>query len=396
MHKPTRRELLKLGAGAAAGFCTSGFFTNCGAGKTSTASTPTPAPISTVACSAGDGAKVAAVRGMDLTAMTRSALDALGGIQTVVKPGETVFIKPNMVTLPWSSASYNPFRLGECTKPEIVIAVIEECLKAGAREVIVGDGSQMPSFNWSGAVTLNGSSNLAVEAGRLSTQYARSVRLACLDVDTPEWIEIPVGTSLGKVVISSLAVNADRVISIPVAKTHKWAHLTLSLKNFIGITPLERYGWGSTSGETTRVFLHRNDPGAHGFGRLFVDIAKAVKPDLAIIDMSIGMEGDGPSLSAGGRTVDMSTRLGSWLLLASTDPAAADATAARVLNLESPYVDQILSMAHDAGMGTICASAIQLIGATLDQLRVSWLPAQVAVAGHLAPLRNSTIHGQNV
>ena len=73
--------------------------------------------------------------------------------------------------------------------------------------------------------------------------------------------------------------NADKVISIPVAKTHQWAYLTLSLKNFIGITPLKRYGWTDPQNGSTRVLLHANDPSAkNGFGRLFVDIANAVRP----------------------------------------------------------------------------------------------------------------------
>jgi len=327
--------------------------------------------------------------------MTRSALATLGGMGTVVKPGDTVFVKPNMVTLPWASANYNPFRLGECTKPEIVIAVIDECLKAGAAKVIVGDGSQMPRFDWSGATTLDGTTNLAAAANRLSSQYSVPVQLACLDVDSPSWVEIPVGTSLGKVAISTLVVDADKVISIPVVKTHRWAYLTLSLKNFIGITPLERYGWTDPQTGNTRVLLHANDPNAvSGFGRLFVDIAKAVKPDLAIIDMSIGIEGNGPSLSSGGQTADMKGRHGSWIVLASTDAVAADATAARILKQESPYVDQVLSMAHADGMGTICKAGITLVGATLDQLQVNWQRAQVAtVASHHFPSRSAIQHG---
>jgi len=309
--------------------------------------------------------------------MTRDALDAIGGIGSVVHEGETVFVKPNMVTLPWSSTTYNPFRLGECTKPEIVIAVVEECLKAGAREVIVGDGSQMPRFDWDGAVTLDGSTSLAREAARLGGRYRGRVRLACLDVDTTTWVEVPTGTSLGRVAVSSLVTEADRVISVPVAKTHKWAHLTLSLKNFIGTTPLERYGWVN-SGNYDRVLLHRNDSSPRGFGRLFVDLARAAGPDLAIIDFSIGMEGDGPSTSTGGTPLDVATRLGSWLLLASTDPVAADATAARVMGQESPYVGDILRMAHEAGLGTICAESIELVGARLDDLRLEWRRAQVA------------------
>ena len=382
MRQRSRRELLKVGAGTALGLGGARLLAGCGhASPNSTSATPAAAPVVTpAACAHRTGvptARVAAARGTDLGEMTRMALAALGGIGAVVHEGESVFVKPNMVTLPWASSSYNPFRLGECTKPEIVIAVVEECLRAGAREVVVGDGSQMPRFDWSGAMTLDGSRNLAGEAARLGAVYGRPVRLACLDVDTPEWIDVPTGTSLHSVAVSSLVARADRVISIPVAKTHRWAYLTLALKNFIGITPLARYGWGGQ--ETSRVALHSNDPTPRGFGRLFVDIAHAVQPDLALIDFSIGMEGNGPSQSAGGTPVDMRTRLGSWLVLASTDPVAADATAARVMGLEAPFAPEILTMARDAGLGIMCEPSIELLGARLDDLRVRWTAAQPAV-----------------
>lgn len=324
-------------------------------------------------------AQVAAARGTDLQVMTREVLGRLGGIETVVREGETVFIKPNMVTLPWADARNNPFRLGECTKPEILVAVAEECLRAGASQVVIGDGSQVPRFDWSRAVSLDGTTNLVREAARLSEQYGREVRLACLEVDTPEWVMVPTRISLGQVAVSSLVLDADRVISVAVAKTHQWAHLTLSLKNFIGITPLERYGW-MTQGNYDRVFLHRNDPTPEDFGRLYMDLARAAQPDLAIIDFSIGMEGNGPTSGNGGQPVDMMSRLGSWLLLASTDPVAADATAARVMGHEATYVGRILTMAQEAGMGAICPQSIELLGAELEDLRVDWQPAQVSAA----------------
>jgi len=104
--------------------------------------------------------------------------------------------------MPWASASYDPFRMGECTKPEILVAVAEECLRVGASEVTIGDGSQMPRFDWSLATTLDRSTNLAREADRLSARYGRTVRLACLDVDTAAWLEVPTAISLGRVAIS--------------------------------------------------------------------------------------------------------------------------------------------------------------------------------------------------
>jgi uncharacterized protein (DUF362 family) len=100
-----------------------------------------------------------------------------------------------------------------------------------------------------------------------------------------------------------------------------------------------------------------------------VDVASAVRPHLSIVDFSIGMEANGPSQSTGGRAVDMRARLGSWLLLASTDPVAADATAARVMDLETPYASEILTMARDAGLGVLCESSID-----------SWAPASTTCA----------------
>jgi uncharacterized protein (DUF362 family) len=358
MHRITRREFLRLGTGAAIVLGTPQILTGCRGEEAA----PEPS------------ARVVAVRGKDLHTMTHDVLEALGGTQRIVKPGETVFIKPNMSTLPWANLGRNPFVNGECTKPEIVIAVAEECLAAGAAEVIVGDGSQMPRFDWEFATTLDGSTNLVLEAERLSRTYEGRVTLACLDTDSPEWVEIPTNTYLGKVAISSLVARADRVISIPVMKTHQWAQLTLSLKNFVGVTPLERYGWEGADTMWSRALLDHRSPEA--IAQLYLDIVNAVKPDLAIIDASIGVEGDGPSTELGAATVDMEARLGSWLLLASTDLVAADATAARIMNHDVADVKQ-LGLAYEMGLGEMREESIEIVGERLDDLRVEWLPAKL-------------------
>lgn len=328
--------------------------------------------------------QVAAFRGNDLSVMTNQALEALGGIEKVVHPGESVFIKPNMVTLPWAHLGRNPFKLGECAKPEVIITVAEQCLKAGASEVIIGDGSQMPRFDWKYATYLDGSTNMVKESERLNSQYKGQVRLSCLEVDTPRWIEVPTEISLKKVAISSLLTEADRIISIPVIKTHMWAKLSLSLKNFIGITPLKRYGWKNKP-DYDRVDLHRNDYTPEAIAQLYIDITSAIKPDLAVIDGSICVEGNGPSVDKGlGITVDMKDRLGSWLILASPDLVAADATAARVINHDISYVDQILTLARKKNLGVTDQESIYMKGEKLDDLRVDWTPARLAISAYKA------------
>ena len=355
----TRRDFLKAGVGAAVAV-----------------GAPWPLAMSRglgQGPSAGSNARVAAIRGDDLDAMTRDAIDALGGMRTVVNEGETVFIKPNFVTFPW--ARYNRcFHTGECTKPEIVIAVAEECLKAGAAEVIVGEGSHVAKFDWQYAVTLDGGTNLVKEAARLSSRYDGKVTLACLETDSPGWVEVPSRTRLNKIAISSLLANADKVISIPVAKTHCWAQLTLAAKNFIGVTPMSRYAQLIDNTWWNRGTFDHSSPQA--IAQVYLDIVKARKVDLSLIDFSIGIEGDGPSRGQGGKTVDMKQRLGSWAIIASADIMAADATAARVMGYDVGKVKQ-LTMGYEMGLGQIREPSIEILGETLDNVRVDWKPARL-------------------
>ena len=365
MHKLTRRDLLRLGAGAAIALGAPQMLPGCGGEETAPKPTATTEPK----------ARVAAIRGEDLYAMARQALAAVGGIAAIVQPGETVFIKPNLAMIDWANLGRNPFVLGECAKIEIVTAVAEECLKAGASKVTIGDSTQMPSYSWEYATTLDGTTNLAAEAKRLNSEYGGKVTLACLDVDSPEWVDVPTSSKLGTIAVSSLVAHADRVISIPVMKTHAFAQLTLSLKNFIGVTPLERYGW-QTGTYSRNGFDHSS---SQAIAQIYLDIVNAVKPDLAIIDGSICVEGNGPAVLDGqGSTVDMRERLGSWLLLASTDLVAADATAARIIRHEVSSIRQ-LTMANAMGLGEIDEGSIEIIGERLDNLRVDWIPAEPSV-----------------
>jgi len=161
-----------------------------------------------------------------------------------------------------------------------------------------------------------------------------------------------------------------------------WAKLSLSLKNFIGVTPLKQYGWRNKP-NYDRVDLHRNDYTPQAIAQLYTNIASAIKPDIAVIDGSICVEGNGPSVDRKlGVTVDMKDRIGSWLIIASTDFVAADATAARVINLDVSYVDQILSSARKKNLGVIDLESISMLGEKLDNLRVDWTPARLAISAY--------------
>ena len=366
-HGVTRREFVRTSALAAGAVVAGG----CGPTPTELLDPAPPGPIEPPDV-VDPTSSVHAVTGLDLGSMTRRALDALGGIHTVVREGETVFIKPNMVTLPWAGSG-DVFASGECTKPEILVAVAEACLQAGAREVMIGDGSHARELPWRLASTLDHSTNLVAETERLTRAYGRPASVASLEADSPEWVEVPSTTYLGPISVSSLVAHADRVISVPVAKTHSSAQLTLSLKNFVGIAPLWRYGDLPNGIPDRGVGFDHSSPGA--IAAIYLDMAAGVRPDLALVDFSIGVEGNGPNLSHGGRTVNVRHRLGTYLLLASTDLVAADTVSAWIMSHDPGQVVQ-LGMAHARGMGEARMERIQVSGPPLRDLRMSWAPAQ--------------------
>lgn len=306
--------------------------------------------------------EVAVVRGRDLAVMTRNALDALGGASAIVNPGDNVFIKPNFGGM--GMVKYNPIAVGDSAKPEIVMAAAEECLKAGAASVTIGEAGQVGRWDWNVYRFLDDSKSVAEAALRLNALYGERLTLACLNDDSPGWDSLPSYNRRGKVLISRLLTQADKIISIPVLKTHRWTQITGALKNFVGTTPVRHYGFAGGM----RMALH-----SAGLEQSFLDIVRGLRPNFTIIDCSVCCEGNGPHVLPGywGETVDMRDRLGDWLILASKDLVAADATAARIIEHDVAKISH-LQMAYEQGLGQIQEDRIEILGEPLDRLRVAW------------------------
>lgn len=64
------------------------------------------------------------------------------------------------------------------------------------------------------------------------------------------------------------------------------------------------------------------------------------------------------------------------MLLAAADPAAIDATAARIVNVDVAGVPH-LQMAYNQGIGQILEEQIEIIGASLNDLCMEWKPADI-------------------
>ena len=73
-------------------------------------------------------------------------------------------------------------------------------------------------------------------------------------------------------------LNEARLINLPVLKTHVVSTMTLSMKNIMGILP-----------RPDRRAMH-----TFGIDQSIVDMNLGIKPDLNIVDGSVGQDGEGP------------------------------------------------------------------------------------------------------
>ena len=130
-------------------------------------------------------------------------------------------------------------------------------------------------------------------------------------------------TGLDSLALPVELLAADVVISLPKLKTHHWAGMTASMKNFFGVVPGAVYGW-------PKNLLH-----FCGIHNSIVDLVATVKPALSIVDAVEAMEGDGPIMGTSRRT---------GFLAVGEDLVSVDATCARIMGLD-PTKIPYLSMA---------------------------------------------------
>lgn len=243
--------------------------------------------------------------------------------------GKTVLLKPNLVGL-------DPIGMMN-THPAVITAARESFLRLGAAEVMVGDG---PAMDRDTQAVLE-SIRLREFAGPLSRFFVD------LNTDDVERVLLKTRASrLRELYFPKTVRGVDFLVSLPKLKTHHWAGVTLSLKNMFGVIPGGCYGW-------PKNILHWA-----GIDRAILDINAAVRPDFAIVDGIIGMEGNGPiqgvSKAAG-------------VLILGDDPVAVDSTSARIMGLAPEKINHI---AHAATLlGHIDAQKIRQLGESIVSTR---------------------------
>jgi len=249
-------------------------------------------------------------------ALTRRAIDALGGIRKFVRSGQVVVIKPNIA---WQ----RPPEQAATTNPEVVATLVRMCREAGAARVIVVEHSvDIPArlvFDIAGM-------QKAVDAvgGELISAHEQSM-----------YREVKIGGQLlAQEQVIEHILAADLFINVPIAKSHDATKLTLSMKNLMGAI-WNRQGWHSSA----------------SLSRCIAEFAGAVRPDLVVMDANRILVAGGPK--GPGQTRDPQ------MVIASTDQVAVDAYCTGLFGMKPADIEHI-TIAASLGIGQADLAQVQI------------------------------------
>jgi uncharacterized protein (DUF362 family) len=247
---------------------------------------------------------------MDYPGMTDKLIQAMGGIQTFIKKGDKVVIKPN---IGWDRS----IEQGANTHPQIISRLAELCLDAGASRVQVFDR------------TCNEERRCYHNSGmQAALEKIRDKRFGLEYMDDRKFVPVAIrnGQAIREWPFYKDALEADCYINVPVAKHHGLSRLTLGIKNIMGVVG----GW--------RGRLHS------GLETKLADLNTVIKPTLTLIDATRILLRNGPQ---GGNIKDVKQL---DTLIGSRDPVAADAYATTLFGLIPADIASTVE-AYQRGMG---------------------------------------------
>lgn len=278
----------------------------------------------------------------DLHNVVTELLAGLGGLSAFVRPGQSVLIKPNLLTDRTPDEAVT-------THPALVRTVVRMVKELGARPS-VGDSP--------------------ASAVKLERVWERTGMLdMCREEDVPllnleQAGSVPFSANGYSFSLAKPVLDADVVINMPKVKTHVLTILTAAVKNLYGTIP----GF-------QKAQLHKRHPGAVDFGGLLAEIYRRIPPALSIADGIVGMEGDGPSA---GRPVALG------VLAAGSDALAVDLILCRLLTIAPrsvPYLRALLPSVH----GRLQFPPIDVVGVEPDGVVLPRFRAPSTLRSHLIP-----------
>ncbi len=250
-----------------------------------------------------------------------------GGIESFISKDDKVLIKPNMI-------APKPASCATQTDPAVIIELAKILLDFGAKP-FVGD-----SPAWANMATCSEAIGIVEPLNKLGVGIKQ--------------LRKPVSRRLehsgAKIGISSVALDADKIINLPKLKTHQQLVATIAVKNM----------FGCVSGKAKAIWHYRKGATFDDFCTMLIDIYKLLNPVITIVDGVVMMDGPGP--------ISGNPRQLGWLI-GSADPIAAEIVCCDLIGISAEQLP-MAATAKKIGFGCTNKKDIQIVG---DEI----LPADV-------------------
>ena len=256
----------------------------------------------------------------------RRSIDLIGGIQTFVRKGNHVLLKPNLLY------GKSPEK-AVTTHPSILRGMIQIVREAGGVPFI-GDSPSVGSLM-----------RTAEKAGIKAV--ADEMKCPLVEFNKPVLPPKRKGKIFKQLEIDQTVLEVDVIINLPKFKTHSLTLLTLGVKNLFGCIPGPRKAlWHLKAGEDRKTFA-----------QILVDVYQIIHPSLTILDGIVGMEGNGPN---SGQPIPLG------LILASGDSLSLDQIVCDLLGVsrESLLTNRV---AFEQGLGK---DGIEVVGEKVEDVRI--------------------------
>ena len=296
-----------------------------------------PARVALIRCQNYEPASVAPA--------IRRQVDLLGGLETFVKRGDSVLIKPNFI------APRSHHHSAAQTHPAVILEVARMLKDCGARPFVADSPAWADTAACARALEL--------------TEPLQKLGVPIRQLDNPKKCRLPRGGP--RVGLSSVALDADAIINLPKFKAHQQLTATFAVKNM----------FGCVSGKHKALWHFRKGDDPAEFCKMLIGIYEHLAPVLTIIDGIVAMEGQGPIRGP-------SRPLG-WLI-AGTDPIACELICCSLIGM-APDTVPIIRTARQIGFGCSDPAQIEVAGDALPAT-----PCPDFVMPELMPIKFSFLH----
>ncbi len=266
--------------------------------------------------------------------MLKKAVDAVGGMKSVIKKGDKVVVRANAC---WAVKPDS----GIASDPRVVEALmrlIREETKP--REVVVADRSSIGA-DTAESFRVTGVGDAALRGG--------ADRLLPMEQDQRVPVQVPQPMVLFQpVYLSQTMLDADVLIYLSKMKVHKLTHISLTLKMNQG--SLDWYD---------ALRNHRAD-----MHQKMIDMLKVMRPHLSLVDALWPMQGQGP-----GSPYPEDLIKDFNVIIAGKDPVAVDTVGSTIMGFDAKHDIPMLRGAEMAGLGVATLEQIDVVGTPIGKVQ---------------------------